>query len=101
MVAHHVTPHRARTSGAPPVSVASLQATEPVRYGELVPVTVHFDDLDALGMLHNSRYPLLVERAWGEYWHAHGFRFDGDRAAAGDMCNVIKEMHLTYERPIT
>ncbi|MFI9257938.1 acyl-CoA thioesterase [Streptomyces sioyaensis] len=68
-----------------------------VPYGELVPVTVHFDDLDALGMLHNSRYPLLVERAWAEYWHGRGFRFDGDWVAAGD----IKEMRLSYERPVT
>ncbi|KIZ17516.1 acyl-CoA thioesterase [Streptomyces natalensis] len=87
------------------MSVESLQAADPapdaVPYGRLVPVTVHFDDLDALGMLHNSRYPLLVERAWGEYWHAQGFSFDGDWAAAGDMCNVIKEMRLAYERPIT
>lgn len=83
------------------MSVESLQAAGPVPYGQLVPVTVHFDDLDALGMLHNSRYPLLVERAWAEYWHGHGFGFDGDWAAAGDMCNVIKEMRVSYERPVT
>ncbi len=84
-----------------PVSVEPLPAADPVPYGQLVPVTVHFDDLDALGMLHNSRYPLLAERAWSEYWHGRGFRFDGDWAAAGDMCNVIKEMRVSYERPIT
>ncbi|GAA5610488.1 acyl-CoA thioesterase [Streptomyces platensis] len=82
------------------MSVEPLQ-TSTVPYGELVPVTVHFDDLDALGMLHNSRYPLLAERAWAEYWHGQGFTFDGDWAAAGDMCNVIKEMKVSYERPIT
>ncbi|MFE1171867.1 acyl-CoA thioesterase [Streptomyces sp. NPDC058773] len=82
------------------MSVEPLQ-TAPVPYGELVPVTVHFDDLDALGMLHNSRYPLLAERAWAEYWHGQGFGFDGDWAAAGDMCNVIKEMRVSYERPVT
>jgi acyl-CoA thioester hydrolase len=43
-------------------------------YG-LIPVTVHFDDLDALGMLHNARYPLIVERAWTELWEARGVRF--------------------------
>ena len=83
------------------MSVESLQATSPVPFGQLVPVTVHFDDLDALGMLHNSRYPLMVERAWAEYWHGQGFGFDGDWEAAGDMCNVIKEMHVSYERPVT
>ncbi|MFF7412841.1 acyl-CoA thioesterase [Streptomyces lydicus] len=83
------------------MSVEPLQTTGPVPYGQLVPVTVHFDDLDALGMLHNSRYPLLVERAWAEYWHGRGFGFDGDWAAAGDMCNVIKEMRVSYERSVT
>ncbi|MEW1660718.1 MULTISPECIES: thioesterase family protein [unclassified Streptomyces] len=83
------------------MSVEPLQAADPVGYGQLVPVTVHFDDLDALGMLHNSRYPLLAERAWAEYWHGFGFGFDGDWVAAGDMCNVIKEMKVSYERPLT
>ncbi|BDM68641.1 thioesterase [Streptomyces nigrescens] len=82
------------------MTVETLPAAA-VPYGRLVPVTVHFDDLDALGMLHNSRYPLLVERAWAEYWHGQGFGFDGDWAAAGDMCNVIKEMRVSYERPVT
>ena len=83
------------------MSVEPLQTDHAVPYGQLVPVTVHFDDLDALGMLHNSRYPLLVERAWAEYWHGKGFTFDGDWDAAGDMCNVIKEMRVSYERPVT
>ncbi|MFI5686137.1 acyl-CoA thioesterase [Streptomyces sp. NPDC051636] len=70
-------------------------------YGRLIPVTVHFDDLDALGLLHNARYPLMAERAWAELWHAHGIRFDGDWAAAGDACNAVKELRITYEAPVT
>ncbi|MFE9774158.1 acyl-CoA thioesterase [Streptomyces sp. NPDC005931] len=72
-----------------------------VSYGRLLPVTVHFDDLDALGLLHNARYPLMVERAWTELWHEHGFRFEGDWAAAGDACNAVKELRITYEAPVT
>ncbi|WP_405739729.1 acyl-CoA thioesterase [Streptomyces sp. NBC_01525] len=83
------------------MSVEPLQPARPVPFGQLVPVTVHFDDLDALGMLHNSRYPVLAERAWADHWHRHGFTFEGDWAAASDMCNVIKEMKVSYERPIT
>ncbi|MFE7664819.1 acyl-CoA thioesterase [Streptomyces celluloflavus] len=83
------------------MSVEPRRPVHPVPYGELVPVTVHFDDLDALGMLHNARYPLLVERAWTAYWHDRGYGFDGDWAAAGDMCNVIKEVQVSYERPLT
>ncbi|UNO38955.1 acyl-CoA thioesterase [Streptomyces sp. MST-110588] len=74
--------------------------TGAVPYGQLVPVTVHFDDLDALGMLHNSRYPLLVERAWAAYWQERGFGFEGDWEKAGDLSNVIKEMRVSYEMPI-
>lgn len=70
-------------------------------YGRLIPVTVHFDDLDALGLLHNARYPLLVERAWTELWQEKGVRFDGDWAAAGDACNAVRELRIGYEAPVT
>ncbi|MFG2950104.1 acyl-CoA thioesterase [Streptomyces adustus] len=70
-------------------------------YGRLVPVTVHFDDLDALGLLHNARYPLMVERAWSELWQEHGIRFDGDWAAAGDACNAVRELRISYDVPVT
>lgn len=72
-----------------------------VSYGRLVPVTVHFDDLDALGLLHNARYPLMVERAWTELWSDHGVRFDGDWEAAGDACNAVRELRIGYEAPVT
>ncbi|KOT26609.1 thioesterase [Streptomyces caelestis] len=70
-------------------------------YGRLIPVTVHFDDLDALGLLHNARYPLLVERAWTELWQEKGVRFDGDWSAAGDACNAVRELRIGYEAPVT
>ncbi|OIK08288.1 acyl-CoA thioesterase [Streptomyces monashensis] len=70
-------------------------------YGRLIPVIVHFDDLDALGLLHNARYPLLVERAWTELWNGHGVRFDGDWHAAGDACNAVRELRISYEAPVT
>ncbi|OIJ65623.1 acyl-CoA thioesterase [Streptomyces mangrovisoli] len=72
-----------------------------VSYGRLVPVTVHFDDLDALGLLHNARYPLMVERAWSELWHGYGIRFEGDWVAAGDACNAVRELRISYEAPVT
>ena len=70
-------------------------------YGRLTPVTVHFDDLDALGLLHNARYPLLVERAWSEFLQEQGFHYAGDWAAAGDACNAVKEFRISYEAPVT
>lgn len=70
-------------------------------YGRLMPVTVHFDDLDALGLLHNARYPLMVERAWTELWNEYGIRFDGDWEAAGDACNAVRELRIGYAAPVT
>ncbi|MEU0969687.1 thioesterase family protein [Streptomyces sp. NPDC005917] len=70
-------------------------------HGRLIPVTVHFDDLDALGLLHNARYPVLAERAWAEFWQGHGFAFQGDWAAAEDACNAVKELRISYEAPVT
>ncbi|MCT7352410.1 acyl-CoA thioesterase [Streptomyces sp. 15-116A] len=81
------------TAEAPPAPLLS--------HGRLIPVTVHFDDLDALGLLHNARYPLLVERAWTELWQENGIRFEGDWAAAGDACNAVRELRISYEAPVT
>ncbi|MGW0625444.1 acyl-CoA thioesterase [Streptomyces sp. NPDC002758] len=80
---------------------AEAPPTPALSYGRLIPVTVHFDDLDALGLLHNARYPVMVERAWTELWHEKGVRFEGDWAAAGDACNAVKELRITYEAPVT
>ncbi|MCF4137433.1 acyl-CoA thioesterase [Streptomyces sp. Tue 6430] len=80
---------------------AEAPAAPALSHGRLMPVTVHFDDLDALGLLHNARYPLMVERAWTELWQEHGVRFEGDWTAAGDACNAVKELRIGYEAPVT
>ncbi|QFR97538.1 acyl-CoA thioesterase [Streptomyces tsukubensis] len=51
-------------------------------------------------MLHNARYPLLVERAWSAYWEALGWSYEGDWNAAEDACNAVKELRISYERPV-
>ncbi|MER5571891.1 hypothetical protein ABT083_37905 [Streptomyces goshikiensis] len=40
--------------------------------GFLAPVDVHFDDLDPMGMLHNSQYQVWVERAWLQFARGQG-----------------------------
>jgi acyl-CoA thioester hydrolase len=67
--------------------------------GVLVPVGVHFDDLDAMGMLHNSRHQVLVERAWAAYWQGQGL--GGESGVEGDGFNVVKVFTITYEAPVT
>ncbi|MFD7792079.1 acyl-CoA thioesterase [Streptomyces sp. NPDC059759] len=79
---------------------AEAPAAPVLTHGRLLPVTVHFDDLDALGLLHNARYPVLVERAWTALWSELGFGFDGDWEAAGDACNAVKELRITYDAPV-
>ncbi|MFD7999068.1 acyl-CoA thioesterase [Streptomyces mirabilis] len=80
---------------------AEAPAAPALSYGRLLPVTVHFDDLDALGLLHNARYPVMVERAWTALWNDQGFLgFEGDWEAAGDFCNAVKELRISYEAPI-
>lgn len=80
---------------------AEAPAAPALSYGRLLPVTVHFDDLDALGLLHNARYPVMVERAWTALWTDQGFlAYEGDWEAAGDFCNAVKELRISYEAPV-
>uniref|UniRef100_UPI0033DFD5F3 acyl-CoA thioesterase n=1 Tax=Streptomyces sp. NPDC006923 TaxID=3155355 RepID=UPI0033DFD5F3 len=78
---------------------ARTVATPTADVGVLIPVDVHFDDLDTLGMLHNSRYQVLVERAWVAFWRDRGF--GGEKGIEGDGFNVIKAFSITYDVPVT
>lgn len=69
--------------------------------GHLEPVRVNFDDLDAMGVLHNSRYAVLVERALATYWERRGWPFDPTRPHFADIFFVVRELTVTYHRPIT
>jgi acyl-CoA thioester hydrolase len=68
--------------------------------GAVEPVDVHFDDLDALGMLHNSRYVVLVERALASYWTARGYSFRFGRPTKPDVIQVVRELRITYSVPV-
>ncbi|MGV9356498.1 acyl-CoA thioesterase [Streptomyces misionensis] len=67
--------------------------------GVLLPVEVHFDELDAMGLLHNSRYQVLVERAWVAFWSARGF--GGSNGLENDAFNVVKAFTITYDAPVS
>ena len=68
--------------------------------GAVETVDVHFDDLDALGMLHNSRYVVLVERALAGYWTARGYTFRYGKATKPDVIQVVRELRITYSVPV-
>ena len=74
--------------------------TATLPYGDLVRLPVHFDDLDAMGVLHNSRYAVLVERAVVLWWTARGVSFSGGRPTTPDAFNVVREYAVTFHRPV-
>jgi acyl-CoA thioester hydrolase len=81
--------------------MTSTAATTPVvPWGHAAPTPVHFDDLDAMGMVHNARYALLVERAITTWWAGHGVSFAGGRPTGPDAFNAVREFAISYHRPV-
>ncbi|SCG51688.1 acyl-CoA thioesterase [Micromonospora inositola] len=72
-----------------------------VEFGHVEHVTVHFDDLDAMGILHNARYAVLLERALTPYWADRGVSYRGGRHSAPDVFHAVREFTITYRAPIT
>ncbi len=69
--------------------------------GVIEPVTVHFEDLDALGVVHNGRYVLLLERALVAYWTRAGWGFDPADPRFSEVFFVVREFTITYHVPVT
>ncbi|MFF1734073.1 acyl-CoA thioesterase [Streptomyces sp. NPDC058247] len=63
-------------------------------------LTVHPDDLDALGLLHNARYPAPAERARTALWAERGLVFEGAGVAAGDFRDAVEERRIMYDAPV-
>jgi acyl-CoA thioester hydrolase len=75
--------------------------TTAIEYGYIEPVEVHFDDLDAMGVVHNSRYAVLFERALASYWARRGWAFDPKQPHFEQIFFVVREFSIRYRRPIT
>src|SRR5262245_29698589 len=71
-----------------------------VHYGHVEPVTVHFDDLDAMGIVHNARYAVFLERALSSYWSARGFSFADGRPTEPDVFHAVAEYAISYRTPV-
>ncbi|GIF16675.1 acyl-CoA thioesterase [Actinoplanes teichomyceticus] len=80
--------------------MTTVTASPAVAYGDVVHMPVHFDDLDAMGVLHNSRYAVLVERATVLWWTERGVSFSGGRPTTPDAFNVVREYAITFHRPV-
>jgi acyl-CoA thioester hydrolase len=63
---------------------------------------VYFDDLDALQILHNSRYLLLFERTIGSFWQrALGWGGVLDTTKDPDRFHLVRANQLEYLKPVT
>jgi acyl-CoA thioester hydrolase len=76
---------------------ASSLIFDSVDYGVSVPLDVYFDDLDSYGMLHNSRYTVMVERAWNTYALSLGF---GASDEAVLTHYVVKAVSIVFDLPL-
>lgn len=63
-------------------------------------IHIHFDDLDPIGVVHNARYAVLLERAISLFWNDHGLYFVDSRPGGPDMVAVVREFSITYHAPI-
>jgi acyl-CoA thioester hydrolase len=61
---------------------------------------VHFDELDPMQMLHNSRFPAHVERAISAWFLANGGNWRLDVADNPDQFHVVRELHIEYLNPL-
>jgi len=71
-----------------------------VDYGHLEPIAIYFDDLDPMGIVHNARYAVLLERAITPYWTTRGHYFDHNGPSTQDLFHAVREFGITYHRPI-
>ncbi|MEV6925890.1 thioesterase family protein [Dactylosporangium sp. NPDC051485] len=74
--------------------------TAAVLPGAVQPFTVHFDDLDAMGIVHNARYAVFLERALSDWWAQRGHSFAGGRPTTPDVTHAVVEYSIAYRAPV-
>ncbi|WP_433611302.1 acyl-CoA thioesterase [Dactylosporangium sp. CA-139114] len=68
--------------------------------GHVEPFTVHFDDLDPMGIVHNARYAVFLERALSRWWAERGVSFAGGRPSTPDAVHAVAEYSIAYRAPV-
>jgi len=61
---------------------------------------VHFDELDPMQMLHNSRFPAHVERATLAWFRSNGATWQLDVERNPDQFHVVRELRIEYLNPL-
>ena len=64
-------------------------------------VMIHFEDLDAMGVVHNGRYARLLERALAAYWSRAGWTYDPAQPRFTEVLFAVREFTITYHVPIS
>ena len=77
-----------------------MTATAAARAGHVERIEVHFDDLDAMGIVHNARYAVMLERALSAFWARRGFTFADGRVSKPDVFHAVAEYAISYRVPI-
>jgi acyl-CoA thioester hydrolase len=74
--------------------------TTAVLPGHVEPFVVHFDDLDAMGIVHNARYAVFLERALSNWWAERGHSYAGGRPTTSDVMHAVIEYSISYRTPV-
>lgn len=61
---------------------------------------IYFDDLDIFGVLHNARYPLLIERTIGAFWKKMGWGGLSELERNPDQFHLVRVNHFEYIRAV-
>ena len=61
---------------------------------------VHFDELDPMQMLHNSRFPAHVERAISAFYTSSGRKWEPRVDDNPDQFHVVRDLHIEYLNPL-
>lgn len=61
---------------------------------------VYFDDLDAMGMLHNAHYAVLVDRVISAYFESCGLSWEPQAALNPDQHWAVRHQSLEYLTPV-
>ncbi|MFH0244975.1 acyl-CoA thioesterase [Streptomyces sp. HK10] len=61
---------------------------------------VAWDELDALGVLHHTRFAVHAERAFSRLLDALGYPYDPDPAVRPERHHVVAGLSLSFARPV-
>lgn len=61
---------------------------------------IHFDELDPMHMLHNSRFAVHIERAISAWYFANGGTWHHNPADNPDQFHVVRDLHIEYLNPV-